>query len=107
MAIPHASPGQIVDLCPVPGAATNGVTQTLVRTDKLELIRLVLPAGKEIAEHRVDGEITVQCLVGRVAFSARGRTVELHAGQLLYLAGGDPHALKAIEDASVLVTILL
>jgi len=31
----------------------------------------------------------------------------MHAGDLKYLAGGTVHSLKAVEDSSVLVTILL
>ena len=73
----------------------------------LELIRLVLPAGKEIPTHKAPGEITVQCLEGRVAFTAEGKTQELANGQLLYLTAGETHALKAIEDSSLLVTLLL
>ena len=107
MAISHAEPGQIIDVHPQTTTFAEQATQTLIKTASLELIRLILPAGKEIAEHKVDGEITVQCVEGRVAFTARGQTQELQADQMLYLAGGDPHALKAIEDSALLVTILL
>ena len=107
MAISHAEPGQTIDVRPQTTAVAEQVTQTLIKTASLELIRLILPTGKEITEHKVDGEITVQCVEGRIAFTARGQTQELQAGQMLYLAGGDPHALKAIEDSSVLVAILL
>ena len=41
------------------------------------------------------------------AFTALGRTQELGAGEMLFLPGGEEHAVKGIEDASVLVTILL
>ena len=79
-----------------------------MKTDRLEVIRLVVPAGKDIPPHQVAGEITVQCLEGRVAFTAGGATRELAGGQMLYLAGNEPHSLRGIEDApSVLVTILL
>lgn len=107
MAIPHAAPGQIIDVRPLGQAVPNPITTTLIKTDRLEIIRLVLPAGKQIPPHRVDGEVTVQCLEGRVSFQARSQTQELAAGQMLYLAGGDEHALTALENASVLVTILL
>ncbi len=106
MAISHADPGQIIDLLPS-GPTADSVTQTLIKSDRLEVIRLMLPAGKEIAEHKVEGEITVQCLKGRVMFTARGKTQELGAGQMLFLSGGDRHALRAAEDSSVLVAILL
>jgi quercetin dioxygenase-like cupin family protein len=73
----------------------------------LELIRLVLPAGKEIPSHKAPGEITVQCLEGRVEFTCHGKVQSLTPGVLLYLAAGEPHALKAVEASSVLVTLLL
>ena len=70
-------------------------------------LRKLFPAGKDIPLHKAPGEITVQCLEGRVAFTAAGQTHELAAGQLLYLTAAEPHALKAIEDSSLLVTLLL
>ncbi len=69
MAIPHAKPGQSVDIRPLGEKLKVSVTTTLVKTKKLEVIRLVLPAGKEIPPHHVGGEITVQCLEGAVSFS--------------------------------------
>jgi quercetin dioxygenase-like cupin family protein len=106
MSIQHAKAGEVIQL-PLGAALGTSQTTTLAKTADLELIRLVLPAGKEIPTHKARGEITVQCLEGRVAFTAEGTTRELAAGQLLYLAAGEPHAVKAIEDASLLVTLLL
>jgi len=97
----------VIDLRSLGEGLANAVTNTLVKTDRLEVIRLVVPAGKDIPPHQVAGEITVQCLEGRVAFTAGGATRELAAGQMLYLAGNQPHSLRGIEDASILVTILL
>jgi quercetin dioxygenase-like cupin family protein len=73
----------------------------------LQVIRLVIPAGKEIPGHQAPGEITVQCLEGRVAFSVGGTRRDMEAGQLLYLSSEEPHSLYGLDDASVLVTILL
>jgi len=36
-----------------------------------------------------------------------GRTRDLDAGQLAHLPQGEPHALRGVEDASLLVTIAL
>lgn len=107
MAIPHAKSGEVIDLRPVGGAHPPAPTSTLVKTDRLEVIRLALPAGKELPHHQVAGEITVHCLEGRVAFTAGATARELRVGQMLYLAGNEPHSLRGIEDASVLLTILL
>ena len=107
MAIPHAGPGEVIDVGPLGSALAQSETTTLVKTDRLQVLRLVLPAGKEIAEHQAGGEITVHCLEGRVAFTTMGKTEELTAGKMLFLSAGERHALKANEPSSVLVTLML
>jgi quercetin dioxygenase-like cupin family protein len=107
MAIPHAKPGEVVDVRPLGSALASAQTRTVVRAEQVEVIRLVVPAGKEIEEHKAKGEIIVQCLEGKVAFTAFGKTQNLEAGRLLYLPTGEPHSVKGIEDASLLLTVLL
>jgi quercetin dioxygenase-like cupin family protein len=107
MAIPHAKAGEVVDVRPLGSALASAQTKTLVRAEQVEVIRLLVPAGKEIEEHKAKGEIVVQCLEGRVAFTAFGKTQNLDAGKLLYLPTGEPHSVKGIENASLLLTILL
>ncbi|MCE9524965.1 MAG: cupin domain-containing protein [Planctomycetales bacterium] len=107
MAITHANSGDVIDIRPLKSALAQARTTTLVKTETLEIIRLVVPAGKEIPRHQAPGEITVQCLEGRVTFIAGDESRELEVGQLVYLAKQVPHALRGIEDASVLVTIML
>lgn len=69
-----------------------------------DVYRMAFPAGKEIPEHDAPGEITVQCLEGRLEFTAGNQTVVMTPGSLLYLDATVRHALKAIEDSAVLVT---
>jgi quercetin dioxygenase-like cupin family protein len=107
MAVPHAKPGEIVGVRPLGPALTSTQTTTLIRAERVEVIRLVVPAGKDIPEHRAKGEIVVQCLEGRVAFTALGKTQTLEAGALLYLPAGEPHSVKGVEDASLLLSVLL
>ena len=107
MAIPHAQPGEVVDARPLGPALASAQTKALVRAEQVEVIRLVVPAGKEIEEHKAKGEIVVQCLEGKVAFTAFGKTQTLETGKLLYLPTGEPHTVKGVEDASLLLTILL
>ncbi|TVS15024.1 MAG: cupin domain-containing protein [Planctomycetaceae bacterium] len=106
MAIAHARPGEIIDIRPLKEEIAATRTRTLFKTDAMEVIRLVLRAGKRIAEHKTPGEIMVQCLEGHVRFTAGGKTQEMTAGEMLYLSGAEPHAVDAVEDSSVLVTIL-
>jgi quercetin dioxygenase-like cupin family protein len=105
MAIPHAQPGEVIDVRPLGPALAGARTTALVKTEALEVIRLVLPRGKEIPTHETRGEVTVHCLEGRVAFTAGGVAHELESGQLLYLQCEQPHSVLGIDDASLLVTI--
>lgn len=107
MAIAHAKSGEVIDIRPLGPQFKDKVTSTLVTTDTLEVLRLVLPAGGAIGRHQTPGAITVQCLEGRVIFDAGGVDRELSTGDMLFLDGGTPHALRAVEDSSLLVTILL
>jgi len=81
MSIQHATPGEIINLA-LGSALATAKTSTLFKTADLEVIRLVLPAGKTIPTHKAPGEITVHCLEGRVKFTAVGKTQDLAAGQL-------------------------
>jgi quercetin dioxygenase-like cupin family protein len=74
---------------------------------QLELVRLVLPRGKALREHRVTGEITVLCVEGLIEFTAHGRSQRMSPGQLVHLAAGEPHAVLALDDATALLTICL
>ena len=107
MAISHAQPGEVIDVRPLGSALATAKTATLFKTDRIEIVRLVMTAGKEIAEHKAPGQITVHCLEGKIAFTALGQTRELAAGQLLYLGAGEPHSVRCVEDTSFLLTILL
>jgi quercetin dioxygenase-like cupin family protein len=68
---------------------------------------MVMPQGKHIPRHEVPGEITLQCLEGRVKVDLGDRSLELAAGDFIYLDGHRPHGLEAVLDSTVLVTILL
>jgi quercetin dioxygenase-like cupin family protein len=106
MAIHHAEPGEVIDIRPLGDRLAHAITTTLVKTDRLEIIRIVLAAGKEFPPHKVAGPITVQCLEGRVDFHARDAWRTLEPGQMLHLAGDELHAVKGIVDSSLLLTIV-
>ena len=106
MSLPHAASGEVVAVAG-PSTASSARSTTLVKTRSLEVLRLVLPKGKEIPPHKAPGEITVQCIEGRVVFTCHGKSPELLPGDLLYLDASQPHSLDAREDSVLLVTLLL
>ncbi len=107
MAISHANPGQPIDIRPFGPELPNARTTALFKSGGLEVIRLVLPAGKSFPPHKVLGEVTIQCLEGTFEVTTDNQVHTLQAGQLLYVPGGIEHSLIGIEDASGLVTIVL
>jgi quercetin dioxygenase-like cupin family protein len=107
MAIPHAIPGDVIDVRPLGPALAGARSHALFKSDDLEVIRLVLRIGQGLPPHGVSGEITLQCLEGRVAFSGSAGMRELAAGQLIHATRHELHELRALEDSSLLLTIVL
>jgi quercetin dioxygenase-like cupin family protein len=107
MAQPHASSGDVIDVHALGATFHDHVTHALIKSAQLELVRLVLPAGKALREHSVAGEITVLCVEGLIDLQASGMDHRLAAGQLIHLAAAEPHTVRAVTDASALLTICL
>jgi quercetin dioxygenase-like cupin family protein len=107
MSIPHAASGELIDVSPLGKGLRNSISTTLIRAPHLEVFRLILEAGREIPDHKASGAITIQCLEGAVELQAHGKTQILHQGIMIYLNDAEPHSVKAIEDSSLLITILL
>lgn len=99
--------GKVIDIKPLGKSLADTKTSTLIKTKRLEVLRLVMPKGKELVTHTAPGEMTVQCLEGRVEFTARGEARELRAGDLQHMPPDEPHSVKGLEDSSLLLTILL
>lgn len=106
MALHHANSGEIVDIRPLGKGLKDAIATTLVKTAHIQVFRFILLKGAEFAEHKVRGEIMVQCLEGVVELGSGAQKQTLRAGELVYLEGEAPHALRGIEDSSVLVTIV-
>lgn len=106
MALKHAAPGEVVDLRPLGPRLSAARTHAIVRTSSFEAVRLVVSAGVEIPTHQVPGRITLQCIEGHAQLGLSDETIDLRAGDWIHLDGDEPHSVKGIEDASLLLTIL-
>ncbi len=107
MATQHASSSDLIDLRPLGAPLDDTQSITLLRNEQLKVMRLVLPTGKELPKHAVDGPITMHCLEGAIDVTVHGSCRTTRADDLMYLAGEVPHALRATEDASMLVSIVV
>jgi quercetin dioxygenase-like cupin family protein len=107
MALPHAASGDVITVGRGAQDFSRFSAHALAKTKELELVRLILPKGKTMPEHHVPGELTLLCLEGEIVVDVHGKERTLHAGEMLYLFGGQGHALRAEQDAVALLTILL
>ena len=105
MADSHSEAGELINVCPLGSQLESKKTTTLVKTDHLQIIRLILKSGKSLPNHSAPGILIIQCLEGRVIFKCLGKTHELSPGQLLHLPPAEPHAVECLETASLLLTI--
>jgi quercetin dioxygenase-like cupin family protein len=107
MALAHAISGDPINVQPLGDQLSTQKTSAIFKSDQLELIRLVLLAGKSFPPHQVPGEVTVHCIEGEIDVTVEGESNVLGPGQMLFLKGGVPHGVVAIKDSSALVTIVL
>src|SRR5438067_8529750 len=107
MALPHAHPLDVISIGPLGPALHDAVSTSLLKTDRLQLLHLVLPARRDVPQHHVDDECTIHCLEGDVELRMPGGMRRLGAGQLIVLPAGEPYSLSARVDSAVLMTLLL
>lgn len=102
----HIKAGEVVNLDTLKQDMSPDSSYALIKTPDMEVIRMVVPAGRDVEEHSVAGEVSVQCLRGEVEFYIGDETKKLTKGSWLFLNRNQPHALKGVTDAVLLVTIL-
>lgn len=107
MALPHAQPLDVINVQPLGDKLIDAFSTSLLKTDRIQLLHLVLPAHFDQPEHHVDEECVVHCLEGDVEVVMAGGTRRLGPGQLVVLPGKQRHSVRARTDSAVLVTLML
>lgn len=105
MALDHAKSGEVVNVrahgSPVPGAKSSA----LVKRDRFEAVRLIVQGGTTIPPHKVPGFLTLYCLDGHVILET-DHEIDLREGDWIYLERGVTHAVRGIDDSTLLLTIM-
>ena len=84
----------------------NGhVAKTVVHNRDLRVVLMVLERGAKLPRHHAKGSLAIHALDGRVIVSLLDSTFDLGPGQLLAIEPGVAHALVAIEDSALMLTI--
>ncbi|HWH68673.1 MAG TPA: cupin domain-containing protein [Candidatus Sulfotelmatobacter sp.] len=86
--------------------APNGiVSRTLMRAPTARVVLFGFAEGQELTEHTSTQHALVQILSGECEFLLYGKPHNLKAGDLLYMPPNAPHALKATQQFSMLLTL--
>jgi quercetin dioxygenase-like cupin family protein len=107
MALPHARPLDVIDIRPLGEALADAVSTSLIKTERLQLLHLVLPARRDVPQHHLADECTLHCLEGDVEIRMPGGDRRLAPGQMLLLPARQPYVLSARVDSALLMTLLL
>lgn len=104
MALKHLKPGEQIAIGPLGAAIAASTTSAMVKTDRFEIIRLILKSGSTIPFHAVPGFTSLHCIEGEVIIEAN-RSIRLVAHEWVYLARDENHSLRALQDSSLILTI--
>jgi quercetin dioxygenase-like cupin family protein len=107
MALPHAALFDVVNVAPLGEKLIDTFSTSLIKTDQLQLLHLVLPAREDQPEHHVDQQCVIHCLEGDVEVVTPAGSRRLGAGELVVLPAREKHSVRARADSALLVTLLL
>ena len=79
---------------PISDEATT--SRVVVNNDVLRTVVFTFDAGQVLTEHSSPRAVVVTLLEGEMDFSIGERTERMGAGDVIYLAPGDRHALTAV-----------
>lgn len=97
---------QILSLDQETQFAENGiVSRTLLQTPTGRVVLFGFAEGQEMSEHTSTSYAVVQMLSGECEFSLAGQPHRVKAGEVIYMPPNLPHALKAITQFSLLLTL--
>ncbi|WP_108833382.1 cupin domain-containing protein [Actinomyces sp. Marseille-P3109] len=84
------------DALPISKEATT--SRVVVNNDVLRTVIFTFDAGQLLTEHASPRAVVVTLLEGEMDFSIGERTERMTAGDVIYLAPGDRHALTAVTE---------
>ncbi len=96
----------IISLATETQFAPNGiVSRTVLGTPDSRVVLFGFAAGQELSEHTSTQHALIQILSGECDFMLAGQSHLLKAGDLLYMPPDLPHAVKATQQFSMLLTL--
>jgi len=101
-----SSAAKVLSLAEETKFAANGiVSRTLLKTALSRVVLFGFSKGQELTEHTSMQHAVIQILSGEAEFSLGGKLQTVKAGDFIYLSPGLPHAVKALTQFSMLLTL--
>jgi quercetin dioxygenase-like cupin family protein len=108
MALPHAKPLDVINVGPFGKELDGQVSTSLIKTERMQLLHMVLAPNQDVPQHHVDEECTIHCLEGIVEVVTGAGVRQLRAGNVVLLPAREKHSLRGRDQPSaVLVTLIL
>lgn len=81
-------------------------SRVVVNNDVLRHVMFSFDAGQVLTEHASPRAVIVNQLSGKMRFTVNGKTKDLIAGDVVYIAPGDRHALECLEACHMSLTLV-
>lgn len=81
-------------------------THHLMRTPGGQITLFAFDAGQGLTPHTAPCQALVQLLEGEIEFTLHGQPLHMKAGECVEMQSGDPHALRALTRAKMMLTLL-
>lgn len=102
--LPALSTEAVAERVPfVPGRVTP---HRLLEAPEVRVVHIALDDGQELTEHMAPFPILVQVVAGSVDFEVNGETHRLDLGGLIHLPAKLLHAVTAIGQARIQITLI-
>ncbi|MDZ7292097.1 MAG: cupin domain-containing protein [candidate division KSB1 bacterium] len=89
-------------------AYQNGavVSRTIINKTTGTVTLFAFDQGEGLSEHTAPYDALVYMLEGEAEIIISGISHRLHAGEMILMPAGEPHALKAIQQFKMLLTMI-
>ena len=82
------------------------ISRTLIKEDTGTVTFFAFWKGQALSEHTVDFDALVNVLDGEAEIKIDGEPFNLKAGDIIIMPSGKPHAVKALENFKMLLTMI-
>src|ERR1035437_1032633 len=100
----ETTPNSLVDMVDYQKDAV--VSKTIVEKSTGTVTLFAFDAGQGLSEHTAPFDALVQVLDGEVEIRISGKPFHLKQGEIIIMPANEPHALKAVNNLKMLLTMI-